>query len=271
MSHFTIQDLLYVMERLRDPISGCPWDIKQTYKTIAPYTLEEAYEVVDAIEREDYVHLQEELGDLLLQVIFYGQIANEEGRFDFSAVVDTLTKKLLRRHPHVFPDGTINSRIDEQTLLSDNVKQTWELHKQAERTEKGHASILADVPKALPALVRAQKLQKRAAKIGFDWENATEVLPKIQEELEELQDEIRQKSPHIKSELGDVLFSVVNLARHLGIDAEDALRTANTKFCDRFEFMEQQFQHQGADIAEQSLNSLEEQWQRAKLLSDRST
>lgn len=264
MTKYSLEDLLYLMSRLRDPETGCPWDVKQTYKTIAPYTIEEAYEVVDAIENGDLTHLEEELGDLLLQVVFYGQLAKEEGAFEFDSVVDKLTAKLLRRHPHVFPDGTLSSRISAQDLASNDVKKNWESLKQDERSNKGHKSLIADIPKALPALKRAQKIQKRVAKVGFDWTNTEQVFAKIEEEFNELKVEISNSTGQIKDELGDVLFSVVNLARHLGLDAEEALREANNKFSQRFELMEKSITEEGKELSQQKIEELEEKWQLAK-------
>ncbi|MCX7079086.1 MAG: nucleoside triphosphate pyrophosphohydrolase, partial [Pseudomonas sp.] len=187
---YNLEDLLHLMSRLRDPQYGCPWDIKQTYETIVPHTLEEAYEVADAIERGDFDHLQGELGDLLFQVVYYSQLAREEGRFEFDGVVDSITRKLIRRHPHVFPTDDLYAPLDIARLDEEQVKQRWEEIKAEERAERSHApqqlSLLDDVPGALPALSRAAKLQKRAAQVGFDWPDALPVIDKVREELDEV-------------------------------------------------------------------------------------
>jgi ATP diphosphatase len=241
---YTIDDLRYLMKRLRDPQTGCPWDLKQTYKTIAPYTLEEVYEVIDTIERNDLSHLGEELGDLLFQVIFYSQLGAEQEVFDFDSVVHGIVEKLVRRHPHVFPLGTLKSERNlsdgaEGTVEEARIKHVWEDLKKQERAEKGERRTLDDIPMAMPALSRAQKLQKRAATTGFDWDNPEDVLSKVKEEVAELDVEIQaNNSLAMEEELGDLLFSCVNLARHLKIDSERAMRLANIKFQRRFEAME---------------------------------
>ncbi len=217
---YTLDDLLNLMARLRDPQYGCPWDIKQTYATIVPYTLEEAYEVADAIERSDFEHLQGELGDLLFQVVYYSQLAREEGRFEFAGVIDSITRKLIRRHPHVFPTGDLYAPLDVPRLSEEQVKVRWDEIKAEERAEKSTApeqlSLLDDVPVALPALSRAAKLQKRAAQVGLDWPAALPVLDKVREELDEVLEAMADNdSVAIHDEIGDLLFSVVNLARHL--------------------------------------------------------
>lgn len=259
---YTIDDLLYLMARLREPGTGCPWDLKQSYASIAPSTLEEAYEVVDTIERGDHDHLREELGDLLFQVIFYSQIGREEERFDFHAIVDGLVAKLVRRHPHVFPDGRLESRIDDQASVPEEVKQRWETIKQRERAEKGVRGVLDDVPLNLPALSRAAKLQKRAAGVGFDWPDADGPLAKVREETDELAGAMERGERQAQTEeLGDLLFAAANLARHLKIDPEAALRAANRKFERRFRRVEEQA---GPALAEQSLEQLDRLWERAK-------
>jgi ATP diphosphatase len=244
---FTIDDLRYLMKRLRDPQTGCPWDLKQNYKTIAPHTLEEVYEVIDTIERNDLSHLGEELGDLLFQVIFYSQLGAEEQIFDFDTVVHGIVEKLVRRHPHVFPLGTLQSERDpnaDTAAEEARIKQVWEEIKKQERAEKGERRTLDDIPMAMPALSRAQKLQKRAATTGFDWDNSEDVLSKVKEEVAELEAEMQAdngqtfNSKAVEEELGDLMFSCVNLARHLGIDPERAMRMANNKFQRRFEAME---------------------------------
>ncbi len=235
-SPYSLEDLVYLMQRLREPETGCPWDLKQNYQSITSSTIEEAYEVVDAIEQGDLDHLKEELGDLLFQVIFYSQLADEEKRFSFHDVVHVITEKLLRRHPHVFPDGTLQSRRQPGEELDDShIKASWENIKQSERSAKGAPGIFDDVPKALPALTRAAKLQKRAAKLGFDWTATDQVLDKIEEELTELSEAFDAGSEEdVAEELGDLMFTCVNLARHLGRDPDSLLRAANQKFESRF-------------------------------------
>lgn len=263
---FGVDDLLHLMRRLRDPETGCPWDLKQSYRSIAPSTLEEAYEVVDAIEREDYPHLKEELGDLLFQTIFYSQLAAEENRFDFADVVDTLVVKLIRRHPHVFQDGTLYGQTDAQSLSENTVKHNWEAIKQQEREQKGADGILADVPVALPAITRAVKLQKRAARIGFDWPDVKGVMMKLLEEIRELDDALETADQNaIAGEVGDLLFTCVNLARHLKVDPEGALRTSNNKFVQRFQHMEYAAVLEGSVLSLLPQEALERLWQQAKL------
>lgn len=230
---YKLDDLLHLMARLRDPQSGCPWDLKQSYATIVPYTLEEAYEVADAIERGDFDHLREELGDLLFQVVYYAQLAREEGRFEFDAVVDGITRKLIRRHPHVFADGDLYGEPDPAKLEEAAVKQRWEELKAEERAAKAaepvQLSLLDDVPNALPALSRAAKLQKRASQVGFDWADALPVVDKVREELDEVLEAMAGNDTEAQAEeVGDLLFVVVNLARKLKVDPETALRAANS-------------------------------------------
>ena len=259
---YTIDDLLYLMARLRDPQAGCPWDIKQDYASIAPSTLEEAYEVVDAIERQDFGHLKEELGDLLFQVIFYSQLGKEEGRFEFASVVSDLVSKLMRRHPHVFPDGTLQSRVDNRHTLPVDVKARWEAIKQQERAEKGTLGVLDDVPLNLPSLSRAAKLQKRAAAVGFDWRDVHGPIAKVREELAEVEEALAlQDQAAVAEELGDLLFSVVNISRYLKIDPEAALRAANRKFEQRFRYIEQ---HCDQPLAETSIEIMNGLWDAAK-------
>lgn len=262
MSQYNIDDLLYLMARLRDPEAGCPWDIKQDYASIAPSTLEEAYEVVDAIEKQDFVHLKEELGDLLFQVIFYSQLGKEEQRFDFAAVVSDLVAKLIRRHPHVFPEGTLQSRVDNRHTLPVDVKARWEAIKQEERAAKGAQGLLADVPLNLPALSRAAKLQKRAATVGFDWDDVYGPIAKVREELLEVEAELDSgDQAALKEELGDLLFAVVNIARYQKIDPEQALRRANQKFEQRFNYIEQ---HATAPLAQTGIDEMNRLWDEAK-------
>ena len=259
---YTVDDLLYLMARLRDPDTGCPWDIKQDYASIAPSTIEEAYEVVDAIEKQDFAHLNEELGDLLFQVIFYTRIGKEEGRFDFASVVSDLVAKLVRRHPHVFPDGTLHSKIDNRHTLPVDVKARWETIKQQEREAKGKTGLLDDVPVNLPSLTRATKLQKRAASVGFDWDDIQGPIAKVREELVEVEDALAQQDAHaVEEEVGDLLFAVVNITRYLKIDAEAALRAANRKFEQRFQYMEQ---HSARPLAESSMDDMNRLWDEAK-------
>ncbi|AVB15940.1 MULTISPECIES: nucleoside triphosphate pyrophosphohydrolase [Pseudomonas syringae group] len=266
---YTVQDLLNLMARLRDPQSGCPWDLKQTYASIVPHTLEEAYEVADAIEQGDLDHLKGELGDLLFQVVFYAQLAKEEGRFEFDDVIDGITRKLLRRHPHVFPTGELYAPAETPRLTDEQVNQRWDEIKAEERAEKSGApeqlSLLDDVPVALPALSRAAKLQKRASQVGFDWPAALPVVDKVREELDEiLEAMVDNDAEGIAEEVGDLLFSVVNLARHLKVDPETALRSANSKFDRRFRFIEQALRHIQRPIESCTLEEMDALWGEAK-------
>ncbi|MCK9778393.1 MULTISPECIES: nucleoside triphosphate pyrophosphohydrolase [Pseudomonas] len=265
----TVQDLLNLMARLRDPQFGCPWDLKQTYASIVPHTLEEAYEVADAIEQGDLDHLKGELGDLLFQVVFYAQLAKEEGRFEFDDVIDGITRKLLRRHPHVFPTGELYAPAETPRLTDEQVNLRWDEIKAEERAEKAgvpeQLSLLDDVPRALPALNRAAKLQKRAAQVGFDWPAALPVVDKVREELDEiLEAMVDNDAEGIAEEVGDLLFSVVNLARHLKVDPETALRSANSKFDRRFRFIEQALRHLQRPIEACSLEEMDALWGEAK-------
>lgn len=266
---YKLDDLLQLMARLRHPEHGCPWDLKQSYASIVPYTLEEAYEVADAIERGDFDHLPGELGDLLFQVVYYSQLATEEGRFGFAEVVDGITAKLIRRHPHVFPDGDLYAAPDAARLEEAAAKQRWEELKAEERAAKAEApeqlSLLDDVPQTLPALSRAAKLQKRAAQVGFDWPEALPVLDKVREELDEVLEAMSENDPQaIAEELGDLLFAVANLARHLKVEPEAALRAANGKFERRFRFIEQALREAGRPIENCSLDELDALWGEAK-------
>ncbi len=252
----SMQRLLEIMSRLRDPATGCPWDLRQTYATIVPYTLEEAYEVADTIQRGDMAELRDELGDLLFQVVFYSQIAREEGHFDFEQVAEGICEKMLRRHPHVFSDAEYAS--DEA------LRHAWESTKARERKQRGTAeehSELDGVARALPALMRAEKLQRRAARVGFDWPDAKGALDKLEEELAEVRAEIDAgDEAALEDELGDLLFSVVNVVRLLGADAEQTLSRANEKFERRFRAMERELHRRGR----QDLNALSAQeWDRA--------
>ncbi|WP_439857080.1 nucleoside triphosphate pyrophosphohydrolase [Pseudomonas syringae] len=266
---YTVQDLLNLMARLRDPQFGCPWDLKQNYASIVPHTLEEAYEVADAIEQGDLDHLKGELGDLLFQVVFYAQLAKEEGRFEFDDVIDGITRKLLRRHPHVFPTGELYAPAETPRLTDEQVNLRWDEIKAEERAEKAgvpeQLSLLDDVPRALPALSRAAKLQKRAAQVGFDWPAALPVVDKVREELDEiLEAMVDNDAKGIAEEVGDLLFSVVNLARHLKVDPETALRSANSKFDRRFRFIEQALRHLQRPIEACSLEEMDALWGEAK-------
>lgn len=260
------------MARLRDKDAGCPWDVEQSYATIAPYTIEEAYEVADAIARNDREALKEELGDLLLQVVYHAQMATEEERFDFADVVDGITRKMVRRHPHVFGDAK-----REEFLGTD----MWGRIKDAEKAERGDVnprSRFGDVPLALPSLTRAVKLQKRAAKVGFDWGSVSPVLEKAKEELDELKaaveapDETADTSAakRASEELGDLLFAVANIARHLGVDPEAALRDANAKFVRRFGHVEDALAKDGRKAEDATLEEMDRLWDEAKA-SERKT
>lgn len=266
---YQLADLLHLMARLRNPQHGCPWDLQQDYASIVPHTLEEAYEVADAIERRDFAHLPGELGDLLFQVVYYSQLAREEGRFDFATVVDAITRKLVRRHPHVFPDGDLYGSPELPRLDEAAIKQRWEQIKAEERAEQAAApeqlSLLDDVPHALPALSRAAKLQKRAAGVGFDWPEALPVVDKLHEELNEVLEAMSENDPQaIAEEIGDLLFVVVNLARHLKVDPENALRAANGKFERRFRFIEQALRDAGRSPESCDLEELDALWDAAK-------
>ncbi|MCY1361730.1 Nucleoside triphosphate pyrophosphohydrolase [compost metagenome] len=270
---YDLGDLLHLMARLRDPKYGCPWDLKQSYETIVPYTLEEAYEVADAIERGDFAHLREELGDLLFQVVYYTQLAREEQRFGFDEVVDGITRKLVRRHPHVFPDGDLYGAPDMARLEEAAVKQRWEELKAEERAAKAaepvQLSLLDDVPVALPALSRAAKLQKRAAQVGFDWPEALPVVDKLREELDEVLEAMADDDPEaLAEEVGDLLFTVVNLARHLKVEPETALRVANGKFERRFRYIEEVLRDAGRKPEECTLEELDAIWSEAKREED---
>lgn len=261
---FEISDLLRIMERLRDPSDGCPWDIKQTFASVIPHTLEECYELVDAIEQGDLPHVAEELGDVLFQVVFYSELGRELGAFDFGAVVDGIARKLLRRHPHVFADGAIEGRV-LTAITTEQVKANWELIKHRERGPQSSLGILGEVPQALPALSRAQKLQKKAATVGFDWQDVDSVVAKLEEELCEFQQAASERSNEgMAEELGDLIFSAVNVARHLGFDAENLLRRSSEKFEARFNHMETAALADGSSLNEETTVQMEARWQAAK-------
>ena len=272
----TLEDLLTLMAVLRDREQGCPWDVKQDWDSIVPHTLEEAYEVADAIERRAFDELPGELGDLLFQVVYYAQFGAEEQRFDFHDIVDTLTAKMLRRHPHVFPDGTLASRrptgVSADEVKTQQVNSRWEALKADERAKRATQppSVLDDVPRTLPALSRAAKLSKRAARVGFDWSNAEGVLAKIREELEEVEEALAAGDrQHAQEEVGDLLFAVTNLARTLGTDPEQCLRRTNAKFERRFRFVESALAESERPLNEASLDEMESHWQAAKAQEQR--
>lgn len=252
-----IEKLLKIMASLRDPDTGCPWDLEQDFASIAPYTVEEAYEVADAIAREDFQGLRDELGDLLLQVVFHAQMAREAGFFDFDDVARTISDKMLRRHPHVFGS--------EEERAAGAEAGSWERIKAAERAERSDDSALSGIAHALPALKRAQKLGKRASHVGFDWPDRRGVGAKINEELEELEAAVGTRSrENIEEEFGDLLFAVVNLARHLDVDPEKVLTAANYKFERRFRDMERAITADGRTLTEESLEALDQEWRAAK-------
>jgi tetrapyrrole methylase family protein/MazG family protein/ATP diphosphatase len=246
------------MSRLRDPQTGCPWDREQSFASIAPYTIEEAYEVADAIERSDLDGLKGELGDLLFQVVFHAQLAREQGTFVFDDVVNAISDKLERRHPHVFGNASI-ATSQEQNIA-------WEEHKRKERTSRNaQASVLDDVPIGMPALTRAAKLGKRVSAVGFDWPDMNGVFDKIEEEVRELREAVAAQNPaEIKAELGDVLFSIANLGRHLHVDLETALRQTNAKFERRFRYVETQLRARGKSPQQSTLEEMDSLWVEAK-------
>jgi MazG family protein len=255
----SIDRLLNIMSRLRDPQRGCPWDLEQSFGTIAPYTIEEAYEVADAIERGDLDDLRDELGDLLFQVVFHAQMAKERAAFDFDAVVDAICDKMERRHPHVFGTAKIDS-ADAQTIA-------WEEQKRRERSaDPSSAGVLADVPVGLPALTRANKLGKRAAQVGFEWPDVGGALDKVAEEIDELRREIAvgADADGVESEVGDLLFTIVNVARYLKVDPENALRRTNAKFQRRFEYIERRLRGQGRSIEAATLTEMDALWEEGK-------
>ncbi|MES9862749.1 MAG: nucleoside triphosphate pyrophosphohydrolase [Candidatus Thiodiazotropha sp. LLP2] len=257
-----MQRLLKIMAKLRDPDKGCPWDLRQTYSTIVPYTLEEAYEVADTIQRGEMSELRDELGDLLFQVVFYSQIAKEDGHFDFNDVSNGICSKMIRRHPHVFSDKQYQS--DEE------LRHAWEQTKAEERSQRNDISAqtshIDGVAKALPALIRAEKLQKWAARVGFDWPDAQSAFNKVREELEEVTSEMEgADKDRLQDELGDLLFSIVNVVRLLDLDAEQTMSRANEKFEKRFRYMERRLNEEGiTNIQELSLEKLDNAWERMK-------
>jgi nucleoside triphosphate diphosphatase len=265
-----IRRLIEIMAALRDPAAGCPWDVEQTFASIAPFTIEEAYEVADAIERGSTEDLREELGDLLLQVVFHARMAEEAGMFDFGGVVEAITAKLVRRHPHVFGAAEARSPVAVKALWG-RIKAEEKLEKNASRVRRGpppdvpSAGALEGVPLALPALSRAMKLQEKAGKVGFDWNDVRSVLEKIREEVVEVEAEIATGSTQtLSSEVGDLLFAAVNLARHLKVDPEGALRGANAKFERRFAHIEQRLAERGQSPQSAGLDEMERLWIEAK-------
>ena len=270
-----IDRLIAIMTMLRDKQHGCPWDLEQTIKSLLPYTLEEVYEVADAIENNDLVELEDELGDLLFQVIFYAQIAKEQGAFDFQDIATAITDKLVRRHPHVFPDGDVEKFGIQQDISAQQVVVNWEAIKELEREEKRKKggeqvaqeveSILDDLPRALPAMERARKLQKRAAQVGFDWAEIAPVLEKLKEEVAEFEEALASGDlERMSDELGDVLFATINLARHSKIEPEVALRSTNQRFETRFKWIEAALFQQGKVFKDVNLEELDALWDQAK-------
>ncbi|WP_332707395.1 nucleoside triphosphate pyrophosphohydrolase [Plesiomonas shigelloides] len=281
----SLSRLLSIMQRLRDPQAGCPWDKQQTFASIAPYTLEETYEVIDAIAREDYTELKSELGDLLYQVVFYAQMASEQGLFDFHDICAAISDKLERRHPHVFAgqdhqdqDNQAQENHDSEAVVPaesltteaiapETVSERWETIKQQERAAKAQTSVLDDIPKAQPALMRAYKMQKRCATVGFDWDTLGPVVEKVHEEIDEVLAEACQVTKNevkLAEEIGDLLFATVNLSRHLGHRPELALQQACDKFERRFRQIEQAVAARGALMSETSLEEMEALWQEIK-------
>lgn len=270
-----IEKLIALMKMLRDKKHGCPWDLEQTITSLVPYTLEEVYEVADAIENNDMVELEDELGDLLFQVVFYAQIAEEQGQFKFEDIASAISNKLIRRHPHVFPSGDVSKFPVEQQITPSQVVINWDKIKEAEREEKRRrsgsqtddtpSSILDDVPRALPAVERARKLQKRAAGAGFDWQDIGPVLDKLKEEIAEFEQALEQDdAQHMSNELGDILFAAVNLARHSAVEPEIALRSSNRRFEARFKWIEASLLAQGKSFDEMELQELDLLWDKAK-------
>ena len=253
-----IFELIAVMQKLRDPNGGCPWDLEQTFKSIAPYTIEEAYEVADAVERGNMHELKDELGDLLLQVIYHAQMADEEGHFNFNDVAHQVTQKMIHRHPHVFGDEKAASAGDVENRI-------WEERKDQEKKRQGLESILDDVPLALPAIKRAQKLQKRAARVGFEWATAADVLTKMEEEIIEMREALAcGKQDEITDELGDLFFVLTNFGRMLGADCEESLQHANRKFTRRFKGIESELKARNKKFEDVTLDEMEQIWQDQK-------
>jgi len=255
----SIEKLFWIMSELRDPDTGCPWDIKQTFASITSCTIEEAYEVVDAIEKGDFAELEKELGDLLFQVIFYSQLGTEQQLFDFNSVIAAICEKLIRRHPHVFANDMLTTDAE--------IKANWENEKAKERQHKNgqeEVSVLADIPSNLPALSQAAKIQKRCAHVGFDWHNIDDVFAKVVEEVDEVKEELHQNPKALAEELGDLMFAVVNLCRHAKQDPEMLLRQASKKFTKRFHGVEKRVRQSNKPFTEHNLTALEAYWQDVK-------
>lgn len=280
---YELTDLLYLMQRLRDPDTGCPWDVKQTFDSIVPHTLEEAHEVADAIAQKDWPHVEEELGDLLFQVIFYSQLGYEKSLFDFSSVINVLVTKLIRRHPHVFPNGDLTQKRDPNSCPSDKeIKAQWQIIKAQEKALKeagpqkksSHSQelidYLTDIPISLPALTRADKIQRKVSQRGFDWTELDGVIDKIREELAEVEEEIAERNDErLRHEIGDLLFACVNLSRHLDVSPEQALDQANRRFSERYtlaaEFLaERERSLELGNSNNVSAEEMEQAWQFAK-------
>jgi ATP diphosphatase len=262
-THPQLSRLLAVMQQLRDPQTGCPWDQKQTFASIVPHTIEETYELAEAITSGDMVDIKDELGDVLFQIVFYAQLAKEQGQFEFEDIAQAISDKLVRRHPHVFQDAQSQSD-DELNLQWENIKQQERLNS----AKPADNSTLANIPEGLTPLLRAQKIQKKCAKVGFDWAELPPVVAKIHEEIDEVLAEVNAPEPNqqaIEEEIGDLLFAVVNLARHSAVDAETALIKANQKFEKRFRQVEQVIDQQGINLADASLEQMEAAWQKIKL------
>ena len=254
-----VEDLLEIMRALRHPETGCPWDLRQDFDSIVPFTIEETYELAAAIASDDPAQIRDELGDVLFQVVFYAQIASERSLFDFADVANGISEKLVRRHTHVF------DAAGEEPITEAEVKARWEAIKEQERSSKNQNGTLDDVPLALPSLSRAQKLQKRAAGVGFDWPDLDGVFAKVDEEIGELKEAVQAlDAAAIEDEMGDIFLAMVNLARHLGVDAEAALRKANSRFEGRFRIMEAAAAEEGSRLQEEDLEQLERRWQTAK-------
>lgn len=291
---YDLSDLIYLMQRLRDPESGCPWDVKQTFSTIVPHTIEEAHEVAEAIVSQDWPHVEEELGDLLFQVIFYSQLGIEQGLFDFSSVIDVLVTKLIRRHPHVFPKGDLRATRDPDSCPSEaEINAQWQIIKQQEKEMKARVrrnfkpelnkniqapnalelvDYLKDIPTTLPALTRADKIQKAVSRRGFDWTEIQGVLDKVREELQEVEEEIEQAdAERLEHEVGDLLFAAVNVARHLDINPEQALGQANKRFSERYSLVAKSLSDQNRSLElgnsnKVSSEEMEQAWKEAKVL-----
>jgi ATP diphosphatase len=279
---YDMADLIYLMQRLRDPESGCPWDIKQTFNSIIPHTIEEAHEVAEAIESKDWPHVEEELGDLLFQVIFYSQLGDESALFDFASVIDVLVSKLVRRHPHVFPAGDLHGKRDADYCPSDDeIHAQWQVIKQQEKTLKAETKkietlelvdYLSDIPRSLPELTRADKIQRAVSMRGFDWTEIQGVLDKVREELQEVEEEIEQADiQRLQHEVGDLLFASVNVARHLGINPEQALGQANRRFSERYSLVAASLAAKGRSLElgnsnQISSDEMEHAWNEAKKL-----